>query len=223
MSRIAPLLSLISQSEIPWLTAVPDGIITPRFHSQLARDPPPAEVAVPLLCPWVNINTNIWHGYVMLSLLGDALQWAAVITLQVLILSFHLCGTSVWQKQARRTVFLSVALVQYCAEREKHRRRLSWKRTWENLDVLSSLSRKTAWRNTQKAENRLSFKVQSPSGEHGKWYCTLLRVHLGLCQCLCSCTLSVVLFQTELADLASHRDIDGLTMEWTQQTWCFSP
>ncbi len=63
-------------SEIPWLTAVPDGIITPRFHSQLAQDPPPVEVAVPLPCPRVNINTNIWQCYVILYLWGDMLRWS---------------------------------------------------------------------------------------------------------------------------------------------------
>ena len=82
----APLLSLISHSDIPWLTAVPDGIITPRFHSQLAQDPPPAEVAVPPPCPSVNINTNIWRRYVILYLWGDNVT---VITQQVLPLSLH--------------------------------------------------------------------------------------------------------------------------------------
>lgn len=71
-----PLLSLINQSEIPWLTAVPDGIITPRFHSQLAQDPPPAEVAVPPPSPHININTTIWQRYVILDLWGDMLRWS---------------------------------------------------------------------------------------------------------------------------------------------------
>lgn len=67
----APPLSLISQEEIPWQTAVPDGIITLHFPSHLARDPALAEVAVPLLCLRININTNIWQCYITLYLLGD--------------------------------------------------------------------------------------------------------------------------------------------------------
>lgn len=48
-------LSLISQGEIFGLTAVPDGIITPRFHGQLLQDLPPPQ--------WKASNINIWRRY----------------------------------------------------------------------------------------------------------------------------------------------------------------
>lgn len=116
-------------SEIPWLTAVPDGIITPRFHSQLAQDPPPAEVAVPPPCPRVNINTNIWQCYVILYLWGDVLRWSPNKFSFFLFISVVVQFDKSWVQGL-------LSFLQYlCMHTQKYAaddRVLSWRWRWES-------------------------------------------------------------------------------------------
>lgn len=154
-------------SEIPWLTAVPDGIITPRFHSQLAQDPPPAEVAVPPPCPRVNINTNIWRCYVILYLWGDMLRWSPnKFSFIFVVVQFH----KSWVQG-----LLSFQQYFMYAHAEMHCR-------WQSFELKVKV---------RKPQNWLSLKIQSTCDEGRRWYrdCAFIKVHSGLCQCFCFCIL----------------------------------
>lgn len=171
LERISPLLlcsTLISQSEIPWLTAVPDGIITPQFHSQLAQEPPLVEVAVPLPCPRISINTNIniWQCYVILYLWGHKLRWSPrKFSFSLFLWWFNL--TKAWFKDC-----FPICSIYKCTYRNALEMTvpvLSWYR-WENYRI------GCAW----------NFKAPGMNIKHDTLAC-LIFVHVGLWQCSCSC------------------------------------